>query len=178
VLRTLGLDENFQLVPPELLFGRTRPDALTETDMYELKNVLYQARSRQLRVQLRYAEEHGLRFNLVFNRSTKISKPLVRAIRLAGGRIMRYQGNGIFTNNVEPKTAGTMYRFSNGEFHEVEMQPRALEPPVSSGGARAGEGEGRAGRGGARVPEEPAAPETEVPEVPEVPEVEVPEILP
>src|SRR5205823_8182280 len=134
----------------ELLFGRSRPDGLTETDLYELKNVLYQPQSRQLRVQLRYAEEHGLRFNLVVKRNTRISRPLVRAIRTAGGRIMRYQGNGIFTNNVERNTAGTMYRYSDGEFREVEMQPRALEPPVSSGGAGAGEGEGRVGRGGAR----------------------------
>lgn len=174
VLRDLGLQENFSLIPPELLFGRSRPDALTETEMYELKNVLYQSNSRQLRVQLRYADRMGLRYNLIVNRITRISGPLRSAIQDVGGRILRYQGNGLYKDVTEgDKSPPVLLRRVGGRFEHVDLQPKSIteEPqPVRGGGPTV-----ENGPAGRAAPEEepPVAPEPEAPEV-QVPEVEIP----
>jgi hypothetical protein len=164
VLRDLGLDENFSLVPPELLFGRSRPDGLTETEMYELKNVLYQSFSRQLRVQLRYADRMGLRYNLIVNRVTRISGPLRAAVNEFGGRILRYQGNGLY-EDVTNKDQPVLYRRVDGRFERVSLQPKSITEDPQAGGSP-GPVDGEGGTPEEPAPEEPVVPEDPEPEIP------------
>ena len=168
VLQELALPENFMLIPPELLLGRARPDAITTTDLYEIKNVVYQARTRQLRIQLRYARDEGVRFNLIVRSWTRISQPLNNAIKQVDGRTFRALGKGLYARVGEGDDAApSLYRFVDGDFERVNLAPKALTEPFAGRGVTAAD---RIGEESAA--EEPTMPAEEIPEIPE------PEIIP
>ena len=61
--------------------GRLRfPDGLTRDVLTEVKNVSYQAFTRQLKDYLAFAKESGLRFDLWVRKGTELSKPIAKAV--------------------------------------------------------------------------------------------------
>lgn len=69
-------------------FGNRIPDFINAKTLGEIKNVSYQYLSRQIRGFLELAKKMDKTFVLVVTEGTKLSKPLVRAIQEAGGRII------------------------------------------------------------------------------------------
>lgn len=61
---------------------RTRiPDGITDEVLTEVKNVQKLAFTRQLKDFLEYSESRGLRFDLFIRPTTKMTGPLIEAIR-------------------------------------------------------------------------------------------------
>jgi hypothetical protein len=100
-----------------------------------------------------------------------VSGPLRTAIQAQGGRIMRYEGRGLFRDVTDGNQSTDLYRRGPGGFQRVSLQPKSIteEPQPTTGGGPAG---GDAAGGRATPEEEPPVtpPETETPEL-EVPEI-------
>jgi len=62
-------------------------DGSTDTSLVEIKNVKYQAYTRQLKAELAYAQSRGKSLDLFVNPDTKLSKPLLEAISDPDSRI-------------------------------------------------------------------------------------------
>jgi len=79
VLKERGLVKNTKKI------GNSIPDSLTGGRLTEIKDVKYVYKSKQFRDYI----DSGMPIDLIVNTSTRISKPLERAIIRSGGRIIR-----------------------------------------------------------------------------------------
>jgi RHS repeat-associated protein len=75
------------------------PDAIDATRVIEVKDVKEIELRRQIRGELKVADDQGKRFVLVITERTQhIVGPLVKAIQARGGQILRYHGDGTFVD--------------------------------------------------------------------------------
>jgi hypothetical protein len=69
-------------------FGKRIPDFLDPKIIGEIKNVSYQTLTAQINGFLQVAKNDGLKFILVVKEGTRLSGPLIRAIKDIGGSII------------------------------------------------------------------------------------------
>ena len=102
------------------------PDAIDDTRVVEVKDRQTVSLTRQIRGELKVADDQKKQFVLVITeRTTHLSGPLVRAIQAAGGQILRYHAGGtimdetsMWINRISGAGSGSRggIRISNGEF--------------------------------------------------------------
>ncbi|HWS99690.1 MAG TPA: RHS repeat-associated core domain-containing protein [Pyrinomonadaceae bacterium] len=91
VLEMSGLEKNTEAITAPGI-GTTIPDAITSREVIEIKDVRTLSLTKQIRAQLQIARQRGLGYRLIISdRTTHLSRPLVDAIRAAGGSIVRYR---------------------------------------------------------------------------------------
>jgi RHS repeat-associated protein len=80
----------------------TLPDAIDATRLIEVKDAKNVSLRRQIRGELKTADEKGKQFVLVITeRTTHLSGPLIKAIQQAGGQILRYHAGGTFGDETD-----------------------------------------------------------------------------
>lgn len=69
-------------------YGFRIPDIINKKVVGEIKNVKYQALTKQIKGFLEISEKEGKQFVLVIKKGTRLSKPLVNAVKGASGIIL------------------------------------------------------------------------------------------
>lgn len=77
------------------VYGSRIPDFVNKAVVGEIKNVRYQTLTRQIKGMMQIATSTDRKFILVIKNGTKLSKPLQKAIRGAGAKIIKYGSRGV-----------------------------------------------------------------------------------
>jgi RHS repeat-associated protein len=94
VLSALGLEK----YTGPAIAGGAIPDALTVSEMWEIKDVAYLSYEAQLRLEVSEALRRGIPLNVVVNPYTRVSGPLLGNVAETGGWVFRFDPQtGIFT---------------------------------------------------------------------------------
>jgi len=115
-----------------------KPDRMGDV-VAEDKSGIYQSNSSQLKGEVALAKQEGLPFQLTVGRNTRISKPALRdlsALRNAPRQgdvppVLRYQGNGVATN--EPGTQEYVVNPDTHIFEPMQVPVPGIEPTLVPG---------------------------------------------
>ena len=99
-IRALGATKNTATLTGRTLAGiakTTIPDVVQAGHITEIKDVAQLSYSAQLQAQISIATARGIPYNLIVGLSTRISAPLLNAVRATGGSITRFDAaTGVF----------------------------------------------------------------------------------
>jgi hypothetical protein len=137
ILRELKMNKNTQTFQAPDDRGRVRgttPDAVNGRNTTEIKGVRRLYRTSQLQRQFNLQRRWGGRHRIIVRSDTRISKPLSRAAKLMKAKIVRYQGNGVFSAENDPQGRNPLlYNATKDDFEPAPKPPAPPPPPDDDG---------------------------------------------